>query len=50
MYFSSLLAAISTNLFGITLYLFQQTRFLNPSPNSFDNFALPSAHKVTIGT
>ena len=50
MYSSLLLAAVSTILFPITIHLFQQTVLLNPSINSFDSFALPSADKVTIGT
>ena len=50
MYSLLLLAAVSTILFPITIHLFQQTVLLNPSINSFDSFALPSADKVTIGT
>ena len=33
---------------AITLYALQQTGILNPSLNSFDNFALSSVDKVTI--
>ena len=50
MYFSPLLAAISTILLGITLYSFQKIGLLNHSLNNFDNFALSSIDKVTIGT
>ena len=50
MYFSSLALLMLTTLLLITLYLFQQTDFLNPLINSFDNFTLSSADKVTIET
>ena len=49
MYFSLLLTAISTILFGITLYSFQQIGLLNPPLNNFDNFTLYSDDKVTTG-
>ena len=49
MYFSSLLAAVSTTLLSITFYLFQKIDLLNPSLDSFENFVLSSADKVTIG-
>ena len=48
MYLSSLLAAISTILLGITLYLFQHIGLSNPSLNNFYNFTFSSDDKVTI--
>ena len=49
MYFSSLIAAVSTILLGITSYSFQWIGLLNPSLNYFDNFTLSSDDKVTVG-
>ena len=50
MYFSSLTAAISTVLLGVTLCSFQYIGLLNPSFNSFVNSELSSTDKVILGT
>ena len=50
MYFTSLTAASSNVLLGITLYSSHKIGLLNPSFNSFVNLELSSIDKVTIGT
>ena len=50
MYFSALVAPITTTLLLITLYLFRLTVLLNPSFNCFTNLTFYSANKVTLET